>query len=100
MILVCVRTVDSGLVCGCSPGGRALALAMAPPQFIVTTVKTKQNPQPAPARLPRPSTQPNLDFYVLESGAPYLNTATADITAPTPQPHRFCDRGKKVDRAK
>ena len=78
MILVCVRTVDSGLVCGCSPGGRALA--MAPPQFIVTTVKTKQNPPPAPARLPLPSTQPNLDFYVLESGAPYLNTATADIT--------------------
>ena len=87
MILVCVRTVDSGLVCGCSPGGRALALAMAPPQFIVTTVKTKQNPPPAPARLPLPSTQPNLDFYVLESGAPYLNTATADITTtPTLQP--------------
>ena len=77
MILVCVRPVDSGLVCGCSPGGRALApaLAMAPPQFIVTTVKTKQNPRPAPAQLPLPSSQPNLDFYVQESGAPYLNTA-------------------------
>ena len=37
--------------------------------------------QPAPAQLPLPSSQPNLDFYVLESGAPpYLNTATADIT--------------------
>ena len=82
MILVCVRPVDSGLVCGCSPGGRALALAMAPPQFIVTTVKTKQNPQPAPAQLPLPSSQPNLDFYVLESGAPpYLNTAM--LTSPT-----------------
>ena len=86
MILVCVGTVDSGLVCGCSPGGRALAPApaMPPPQFIVTTVKTKQNPRPAPAQLPRPSSQPNLDFYVLESGAPpYLNTATADITTNT-----------------
>ena len=84
MILVGVRTVDSGLVCGCSPGGRALAPApaMAPPQFIVTTVKTKQNPQPAPAQLPLPSSQPNLDFYVLESGAPpYFNTAM--LTSPT-----------------
>ena len=100
MILVGVRPVDSGLVCGCTPGGRALAPAMAPPQFIVTTVKTKQNPQPAPAQLPLPSSQPNLDFYVLESGAPpYLNTATADITNHY-QPynhHRFCDRSKKVE---
>ena len=103
MILVCVRTVDSGLVCGCTPGGRALALAMAPPQFIVTTVKTKQNPPPAQllpgSRSPAPSHQPNLDFYVLESGAPYLNTATADITTNSNH-HRFCDRGKKVDREK